>query len=514
MYPDLVDPFLLTLAVFTASALGYAAVIANGTDTLGFGWGFPTLPLLAVPWSVFALRYAGRERFVTRLRFAALSLGAIVLTALTSVPFVFGLWAEGIPDLVFPVFAFLVLLFPSVIFVVSGFVLLSSYRHGKYTLASGVVVVLPIAELLFVGQLNNPGLPTFSATVLTAGQVVAAVTFVLAVTRYDVLSERPGTGTIGERHVVEEMDEAVLVVGSRGDVARANETAEDLFGPNIEGAQFADVLDCSVTELADRGTVERWTDRRRMRFDPRISELTDTQGRTLGHAVTLLDVTDREIRQQRIQVLNRILRHNLRNNVDVIVAHAKAGSSGAAGTATHFDPILDAAKELEGLSDDARRVERVVNDWEATRTAVDVEAVVERAVEKVTGTRGTRTTVSIDTPRSTVRLSEQLLTFAVTNLVENAVEHNDSPEPRVEVRGSVTTTSVELRVVDDGPGIPESERAVLAAGEEVPLEHATGIGLWSTKWAVETMGGAITFGESELGGAAVNITLPNVATEG
>jgi signal transduction histidine kinase len=513
-YSDLVRPYVITLLVFTGSALGYAVAIANGTDTLGFGWGFPTAFLITVPWSVFALRYAGREHLVTRFRVAAFSLGAVVLTTLTSASFVVGLPADAFPDLVVPLFALMLFFFPAVIFVVSGFVLVSSYRHGKYTLASGVMVVLPIAAILLAGQLNNPGLPAWSATMLTGGHVAAAATFVIAVTRYEVLSERPGTGTVGERRVVEEMDEAVFVVGSRGVVARANEAAKRLFGADIEGAQFTDVLDCSVAELADQETVERWTERNRLRFDPRVSELTDSRDRTLGHAVTLLDVTDREIRQQRIQVLNRILRHNLRNNVDVIMAHAEAGAGGAVGTATHFDPILDAAEELEGLSNDARRVEQVVNDWEASRTAVDVEAAVERAVENVTGTRGGRTTVAIDTPRSTVQLNEELLTFAVTNLVENAVEHNDSPNARVEVRGAVTTTSVELRVVDDGPGIPESERGVLAAGEEVPLEHATGIGLWSTKWAVETMGGTLTFGESDLGGAAVCITLPNVANDG
>jgi signal transduction histidine kinase len=513
-YPDLVRPFVLTLLVFTGSAIGYAVVIANGTDTVGFGWGFPSAFLIAVPWSVFALRYAGREHLLTRQRVAAFSLGAIVLTALSSVSFAAGLSVDALPDLVVPVFAFLLLFFPAVVFVVSGFVLVSSYRHGKYTLASGVIVVLPIAAILLAGQLNNPGLPTWSATMLTGGHVAAAATFVVSVTRYDVLSERPGTGTVGERRVVEEMDEAVFVVGSRGVIARANEAAKRLFGADIEGAQFTDVLDCSVAELADQGTVERWTERSRLRFDPRVSELTDSRDRTLGHAVTLLDVTEREIRQQRIQVLNRILRHNLRNNIDVIMARAEAGIESEDTVETHLETVIDVATDLEELSVDARRIEQVINDDEGSRGAVDVAATVETAVERVTDDRDVQATVSTGLAESTVRTSERLLVFAVTNLVENAIEHGDTPEPRVEVRASVTEAAVEILVVDDGPGIPASERQVLQAGEEAPLAHASGLGLWSTKWAVETMGGELSFGESDLGGAAVHITLPSAANDG
>jgi PAS domain-containing protein len=188
------------------------------------------------------------------------------------------------------------------------------------------VVVLPVAELLFAGQMTRPSAPVISSVVLTAMYVAFAATVVLSVTRYDVLTVRPGTGTLGERLVVEKMDEAVFVVGRQGDVARSNETAERLFGADVEGEQFADVLGCPVAELSGQGTIERWTERGRARFDPRVSTLTSDGGRTLGHAVTLLEVTDREIRQQRIQVLNRILRHNIRNDLDVIRARAEAAA--------------------------------------------------------------------------------------------------------------------------------------------------------------------------------------------
>jgi signal transduction histidine kinase len=343
--------------------------------------------------------------------------------------------------------------------------------------------------------------------VLTVTYVAVAAIAILSVTRYDVLSVRPGTGTLGERLAVEKMDEAVFVVGRRGDIARANETATRLFGAGIEGEGFDDVLGCPVAALRERDAIERWTQGGRMRFDPRVSTLTGTGGRTLGHTVTLLDVTDREIREQRIQVLNRVLRHNLRNNIDVIRARVEAAADEGRGADAHFEAVLDAAEELEGLGSEARRIEKLVADPDTPEAAVDLKTAVEAAVEAAVDTRA-GATVTVEVPPVTVRTNERVLAFALETVVENAVTHNDSPDPRVEVRGSVTETGVRVRVADDGPGIPRSERAVIEAGQEDPLAHATSLGLWGTKWAVETLGGELSFGDSDLGGAVVSIDLP------
>jgi signal transduction histidine kinase len=505
-HPDLVRPFLVMLTVFVVSAFGYALVTVDGATELGFG--LATIVLVSVPWSVFALRYAGWGYLITRARIALFAIPVLAVTALMAGPVLTGISVEAIPGSVRLAISFAQLGIVGVVFVTVGFILFAAYRHGTLTLTSGLTVVLPVALLLFVSQVTRPRVPVFSTTVLTGSYVVLAATLVTSVTRYDVLETRPGTGMIGERLVVEKMDEVVLVVDREGDIVRANETAEQVFGPDIEGRQFADVFGRSLTRVSEGETIEHWTDSGRMRFDPRISALTNSRDRTLGHAVTLIDVTDREIRRQRIQVLNRILRHNLRNNVDVIKATAEIAAEDRQSADSPFETIYDAAEELEGLSLDARRIQDLITDSEAPKTPVEIESTLQTVVETVVETRRGQATVTIDAPPVTVQTNERLLLFALENVVENAVEHTDSAEPRVEIRGSVTGTGVRVRVLDDGPGIPESEREVLETGREEPLAHATSMGLWATKWAVETLGGTLSIGESDLGGAAVCLDLP------
>lgn len=64
-----------------------------------------------------------------------------------------------------------------------------------------------------------------------------------------------------------------------------------------------------------------------------------------------------------------------------------------------------------------------------------------------------------------------------------------------------------LTVVDNGNGIPPSERTVLEKETEEPLDHGSGLGLWVVAWAVRSLDGEISFDTSS-DGTEVRIRLP------
>ena len=64
-----------------------------------------------------------------------------------------------------------------------------------------------------------------------------------------------------------------------------------------------------------------------------------------------------------------------------------------------------------------------------------------------------------------------------------------------------------VEVHDDGPGIPEHERAVFDATAETPLSHSDGLGLWLVNWLVDDEGGDVTV-ETDVDGTTVTIRLP------
>jgi Signal transduction histidine kinase len=115
--------------------------------------------------------------------------------------------------------------------------------------------------------------------------------------------------------------------------------------------------------------------------------------------------------------------------------------------------------------------------------------------------------VSVDVPSVTVGIDRELCRYALSELLENAVEHSGET-PTVVVRGAETATGSRLVVADDGPGIPANEQAVIDAGSETPLSHGSSLGLWGVRWAVQTLGGSLSFEESDLGGTSCRARTP------
>jgi signal transduction histidine kinase len=71
----------------------------------------------------------------------------------------------------------------------------------------------------------------------------------------------------------------------------------------------------------------------------------------------------------------------------------------------------------------------------------------------------------------------------------------------------------ELRVADDGPGIPDGERTIRDEDAAVtPLQHGSGsgIGLWTVVWVVSSVGGSVTLDTGDEG-TVVTVTLHGAA---
>jgi signal transduction histidine kinase len=495
-YTDLVRPYTWLCLVFGAAiaVTGLIQLRANAVTASMFAL---ALPFFLV-WNVFALGFAGRGHLVTRERIVAggaLCVGVGAMSVLGSV-----VVADPGPLLQALTLGASVLSLGilAVVMVVGGLVVLSTYRHRSLSTIHGVVVVLPVVLLVSAIQLTRPSLPAVNDVILSVLAVTVAGTLVLAVSRYEVLDVRPGAATAPERSTVRGIDDAVLTVERDGRLARANETAEALFGDRLGERPLADLLETDVAALADRETLECWTTNGRRQFDPRVTALTNRYDETVGYLVALIDVTDREIRRQRLEVLNRILRHNVRNELDVVRAHAEDAD---------LTPAIQGVDRLERLSEETRRVQQLMERSADDRTRTELSSLIDDIVADVTA--GTNAEVTVTMPNVTVTLDRELCRYAVRQLVENAVEHNDGAVPHVVVRGEHGESDVRIVVADDGPGIPESERAVIEVAEESPLKHASSFGLWGTNWAIRAMGGSLSFGDSDLGGTAVIITLPD-----
>jgi len=234
-------------------------------------------------------------------------------------------------------------------------------------------------------------------------------------------------------------------------------------------------------------------------------------GSLVGFVVGVYEVRQRVARAEadrlsrRLTVLNRVLRHDIRTNANVIQGNAQLLAEEAAGTAERADRIYRRAEDLVDLGRHARDIERLLEDHDEDLRTTDIAAVVETHADRLRE-EYTDAEVTVSVPDSAVVAAHPLTGTAIANVLENALEHNDGPSPLVDAavrRDSAGAVSLQVR--DNGPGIPEAERAVLERGYETDLEHTSGIGLWLTNWTVRASGGRIEFRDGPDGGSVVDI---------
>jgi len=216
-------------------------------------------------------------------------------------------------------------------------------------------------------------------------------------------------------------------------------------------------------------------------------------------------------REQRLGVLNRLLRHNLRNDMSVILSYAEMMPDFE--DRERREEAADKIREMgQGLIDHgqkARDIETAMEDAESGTTDIEVASLVRDVVADYEA-KFEGVTFTTDLPGEAAAEAIGSLTFAIENLVENAAEHNDADDPAVSVSVEERDGEVLIDVADNGPGIPEHEREVLSAGEETPLEHGSGVGLWLAQWVVEKSGGRLRFRENDPRGSVVTIELSAV----
>jgi PAS domain S-box-containing protein len=215
------------------------------------------------------------------------------------------------------------------------------------------------------------------------------------------------------------------------------------------------------------------------------------------------DVTERRRRVQRLQVLDRVLRHNIRNETNVITGYAAeiADRSDDPTVARYAGHVHRAAESLLALSDAAREFQAATEADNGGVGTLDLVPLVERALEDTAETYPDAV-VEADLPRTAPARANPSLELALVELLENAVRHNDAEAPAVRVRVDEADEWIEVVIADDGPGVPDHVADVVTDRGESQTVHLQGIGLWTAIWAVQSSRGEFDLATDDRGTVA------------
>jgi signal transduction histidine kinase len=378
--------------------------------------------------------------------------------------------------------------------------------YWKPTAILFVLTILPSAAsvsfLLGVGPF-----PYLNLTPLMfAPYVVAGPHLFFSVELFEV---DPGTRRLAGTTALNDLATPVISVDEKERVLNINTAAREMFGLDDDAmlSPLAASFDVDIDLSRDDQTITHPDQTGQRTFAVSATPISNPDNKQVGTTLVFQDITDQQQREQRLDVLNRVLRHNLGNKLHLILLNSKSIVADTSGSLQERAQLIEqAAQSLANTSEKARSIDTVLEENDTPRP-MDICAIVERAVTKYRDIYPA-VTFTLTSPRTCRLPFGSNMGLALENLIENAAQHNDAPNPVVYITVAETGEGVTISISDNGDGVPAAELAVLETGEESALEHGSGMGLWIVKWVIENSAASIEFETGEEGTTA-RIEIPD-----
>lgn len=211
--------------------------------------------------------------------------------------------------------------------------------------------------------------------------------------------------------------------------------------------------------------------------------------------------------RETLVLLTRLLRHDIRNSMMAIQGHAEIASEYVEPDGESSMEVIQRRTDaiLRLLADANTLVEALGGDREFER--VDLTNVLRSEAESI---RDSHAAVDLETeiPEGLSVTADGLVHQVFSNLLENAVAHNDPEGLRLRLEATDNGDTVEVVVADNGSGIPEELREeCFELGKQGPGSTGDGLGLYLVSRLADVYGGGVTL-EEATEGATFRVTLP------
>lgn len=302
-----------------------------------------------------------------------------------------------------------------------------------------------------------------------------------------------------------ETNQTVVQTGPEAGVSQDSNVTATLAVP-------ASIVDDVVVVLVIRGTS--------------VDEVGDAYARPLeilaSHAATAVSNirsreqlerarNDLEKRKEMIELYDKLLRHDLGNDLQIISGFADILSRGLDGEKRRYAEKIENA--AESSADLIERVGEVVSTLE--REEEPEPRALGQVLEIVVGTvtdQHESLSIEFDPDQFDYQVyGGDLLDSVFTNILSNAAVHNGEPVTVRLYAEEQPPNQIVIGLADDGAGIPEEIRGDLfEMGKKGPDSDGTGLGLGFVRALTESYGGTVDVQESHLGGADFRVTLERV----
>lgn len=217
-----------------------------------------------------------------------------------------------------------------------------------------------------------------------------------------------------------------------------------------------------------------------------------------------------ERQREGLVFVNRLLRHNIRNGVQVIQSYADLVQTNVRNDSVekHSELISHRARRLNTVVDEAQSLtESLSNDLQLGET--DLSEILRSELNSIE-TAEQEATFHAEIEDGLTVWADSLLHVVFENVLSNAVDHHDG-EPTVHVEAERTGSDIIVKVRDDGPGIESHRQKVcFEPGTRRHDSSGEGFGLYLVHTLISRYDGEIRIEDNEPRGTIVRIRLDAV----
>jgi len=324
------------------------------------------------------------------------------------------------------------------------------------------------------------------------------------------------------RAILTALPAGVVVVDGSGQISEFNPGATAMLGELRHGEMWANVIARVFSPRSDDGHEISLRDGRR------VSIATCPLGNQPGQVLLITDLTEtRELQDnlgqhQRLIAMGEMaagLAHQIRTPLAsslLFAAQLKNTRLDNHARSQLADKVTERLRQLESLISDMLIFSRTGYSGQECVSVATLFVELENQIAGLCQQRDIQLVVMCETPTQEIKGNPRILGSALLNLANNAIQamgkENGQPSRLTLLARNGVCNTVELCVIDNGPGIPEDIQHELFKPFFTTRNDGTGLGLAVVKAVAQAHGGCVRMESIPAQGSEFILQLPIVGT--
>ena len=332
--------------------------------------------------------------------------------------------------------------------------------------------------------------------------------------------------SINKEDVISNINETVITITKSGDITDIHnkDNIDISFGDNYIGTDIKDVFEKqnidinNILESNENDVLKIKDNNRTKYYQIKIHEVHEkfnifSDSDNLRGKIIIISDKTKAIKQQkqiRLQknIFGRILRHNIKNELNIIQGRTKLIDSESDSDLTrHTDSVLKSSSSLIEISNKSQIIEDIIHDMEEY-SEFKISNILYDCIGEFKNRYDGVDIIYNETNDFNFQAHPRF-PHVIKEIVENGIQHNSSNIKKIKIETIIDDKdNKQVIITDNGDGIDDTElKPIFDSNQETQLEHGSSVGLWLVKFITDLSCDSIEFHKIKNGTQVIiNIT--------